>query len=659
MSVQSKLQEAIALHQRGELQQAHRLYAEILSIEPRHFKALHLLGVIAAQTGNPAQALQFIDEAIQINPRDASAHHGRAAALQELQRPDEALAGYGRAIAIQADYLRAYLDRGALLQQHQQFEAALSDFDRAVSLKPNDADIHLSRGAVLVELKQWQAALTALNQAIALDPTFAEAYANRAAVLEEMGNWESAKANYDRAVALRPDFGFLLGHGAHLAAQLCDWRDRDAVLADLSARIARDEPACAPFPFLSLSASAPSQRRCAEIWVRKQCPPQSALGPINRRGRHGRIRVGYFSPDFREHAVSYLTAELFETHDRAQFEVTGFSLGVDTQDSLRKRLELGFERFIDVRQGSDRDIAMLARRLEIDIAVDLAGFTKGARPGIFALRAAPLQVSYLGFLGTMGAPYIDYLLADTATIAPEDRVNYAEQVLYVPSYQVNDSRRHISEGIVSREELRLPARAFVFCCFNASYKISPQIFASWMRILQRAPGSVLFLLKENDTMIANLRKEAAARGVDAQRLVFGARLPAPLYLARYKSCDLFLDTLPYNAGTTASDALWAGLPVLTCRGDTFAGRVGASLLSALEMPELIAKDLAQYEELAVDLALRPAHLEKIKQQLGRQRLSAPLFDTPRFTRHLEAAYTGIYERYHAGLPPAELIRTSR
>jgi predicted O-linked N-acetylglucosamine transferase (SPINDLY family) len=586
--------------------------------------------------------------------QEATAHHGRAAALEELQRIDEALLDYGRAIAIEPKFLRAYRDRGALLQQHQQFEAALADFDCAVALKPDDADLHLSRGAILVELKQWDAALIALNQAIALDLNFAEAYANRAAVLEELGKWEAAKANYDRAVTLRPDFGFLLGHSAHLAAQLCDWREQEAVLADLSGRIARDEAACSPFPFLSLSASAPLQRRCAEIWVRKRCPPEGTLGPILRRDRHERIRVGYFSPDFREHAVSYLTAELFETHDRSKFEVTGFSLGVDTQDALRKRLERGFERFIDVRQGSDRDIAMLARRLEIDIAVDLAGFTKGARPKIFALRAAPLQVSYLGFLGTMGAPYMDYLMADEATVPPGERAHYAEQPLYLPSYQVNDSRRIISDRIVARQEFNLPPHGFIYCCFNASYKISPAMFASWMQVLLRVPGSVLFLLKENDTMMANLKTEAAARGVDAQRLVFGERLPVPLYLARYKSCDLFLDTLPYNAGTTASDALWAGLPVITCRGETFAGRMGASLLSALGMPELITSNPSQYEDLAVDLALHPARLAKIKQQLTRQRTSAPLFDTQRFTRDLEAAYTGIYERYQAGLPPATI-----
>ena len=458
---------------------------------------------------------------------------------------------------------------------------------------------------MLVEMKQWEVALSALNQAIALDPNFAEAYANRAAVLEEMGSWESAKANYERALSLRPDFGFLMGHRAHLAAQLCDWRDREAVVADLSARILRDEPACAPFPFLALSASAPLQQRCAQIWVRRRCPPQQALGPIERRKRHERIRVGYFSPDFREHAVAYLTAELFETHDRSKFEVTGFSLGVDTQDSLRQRLERGFERFIDVRQASDRDIAALARRLEIDIAVDLAGFTKGARPKIFALRAAPLQVGYLGFLGTMGAPYMDYLLTDEVTIPPADRIHYSEQLLYLPSYQVNDSRRPINAGLVTREALRLPGQAFVFCCFNASYKISPLMFANWMRILQRVPGSVLFLLKENDTAMANLRAEAAARGVEPHRLVFGGRLPVPLYLARYQHCDLFLDTLPYNAGTTASDALWAALPVITCRGATFAGRVGASLLTAVGMPEMIASDLPQYEEMAVELGIAP------------------------------------------------------
>ena len=598
------------------------------------------------------QALHFYDQTLKVKPKDATAHHGRAAALQALQRFDEALASYGRAIALQPDHLRAYLDRGSLLQQHQQFAAALADFDHAHALKPHDADILLSRGAILIEMKQWQAALSALNQAIALDPSFAEAYANRAAVLEEMGSWEPARANYDRAVALRPDFGFLKGHSAHLAAQLCDWQGREAVVADLSARIARDAPACAPFPFLALSASASLQRRCAEIWVRNRCPPQNTLGPIDRRSRHERIRVGYFSPDFREHAVSYLTAELFETHDRAKFEITGFSLGVDTQDSLRRRLERGFERFIDVRQGSDRDIAALARRLQIDIAVDLAGFTKGARPMIFALRAAPLQVGYLGFLGTMGAPYMDYLLADEITIPADERVHFTEQVLYLPSYQVNDSRRQVDAGMVTRDELGLPGQAFVFCCFNASYKISPLMFASWMRILRRVPGSVLFLLKENDAVMANLKKEAAAHGVEAQRLVFGPRLPVALYLARYKCCDLFLDTLPYNAGTTASDALWAGLPVMSCRGDTFAGRVGASLLTAAGLPELIVKDVTQYEEMAVDLALHPTRLARIKLKLAQQRLTIPLFDTPRFTRHLEAAYAGIYERYQAELPPA-------
>ena len=321
---------------------------------------------------------------------------------------------------------------------------------------------------------------------------------------------------------------------------------------------------------------------------------------------------------------------------------------------MRERLEAAFERFIDVRQGTDRDIALLARSMELDIAVDLGGFTKDCRPKIFALRAAPLQVSYIGFLGTMGASYIDYLIADGVTVPPESRAHYAEQILYIPSYQVNDSKRSSADKSFTRAELGLPPTGFVFCCFNANYKISPATFAGWMRILRRVPGSVLFLLAANETAENNLRKEARQQGVEPGRLVFGVRTAFPEYLARYRTADLFLDTLPYNAGATAGDALWTGLPVLTCAGESFAGRIGASLLTALEMPELITAGQEQYEQLAVELATDPERLAEIRQRLAQKRLTAPLFDTRLFVRHLEAAYSKIYERYRAGLAPADM-----
>lgn len=553
----------------------------------------------------------------------------------------------------------AYCSQGAALIETREFDAALARLDEAIALEPGLADAHCNRGLVLAEMKKFDAALGSLDQAVALDADFAVAHANRGAVLQELGRWAEAAASYERAVALAPERGFLLGHIAHARMQLCDWDGLEACAARVTQRLQRGEPACAPFPALALIGSASLQRRAAEIWVRMKYPPDASLGAIGPRARGGKIRIGYFSADFREHAVSFLTADLFETHDRSSFEVWGFSFGVNTQDAMRRRLELGFDRFIDVRQQSDRSIALLARSMQLDIGVDLGGFTKDARPGIFALRAAPLQVSYLGFLGTMGAPYMDYLIADAAILPPGQRVNYAEQVLCLPTYQVNDAKRRIADKSFTREELGLPAAGFVFCCFNASYKITRATFAGWMRILLRAPGSVLLLLAANDTVKGNLSREAERGGVNPDRLVFADRLPMPEYLARYRAADLFLDTLPYNAGTTASDALWAGVPVLTCAGETFAGRVAASLLTAVGMPELVAATQEEYEDLAVALAAQPERLAEFKQRLSGARSTAPLFNTPLFTRTLEAGYAAIYDRYQAGLAPQHVALQAR
>jgi predicted O-linked N-acetylglucosamine transferase (SPINDLY family) len=440
---------------------------------------------------------------------------------------------------------------------------------------------------------------------------------------------------------------------------LCLWDGLDAEIAQLASRIERGEAATPPFPVLLVSRSAALQRKAAENWLRVAIPAGAPPASIPKRAaRHERIRVGYFSSDFRNHAVSVLTAELFEMHDRARFEVIAFSYGPDTQDAMRMRMERAFDRFLDVRAQSDAQIALLARGMEIDIAIDLVGYTAGFRPRIFALRAAPLQVSYLGYLGTMGAQFMDYLIADAAIVPPADAPHYAEKLIYLPSYQANDSKRLIADRRFTRLELGLPADGFVYCCFNASFKILPGTFDLWMRILERVEGSVLLLYSEGGPVQENLKREAARRGIRAERLVFGARLPAPEYLARYRAADLFLDTLPYNAGTTASDALWAGLPVLTCRGTSFAGALAASLLRAIELPELIASCEEEYEELAVALASDPARLADLKRRLAQNRLTTPLFDSRGFVRHVEAAYQRIYERYQADLPlePIEINR---
>ena len=684
-AVESALRDAHLRHRAGRLDEARALCLQALRLRPGQPQALTLLGIIAAQTGDLERAVALFEEVLQLDPRNAAAHNNRGNALLALRQPAAALASYEAAIALQPEQAPTHCARGKALFELQRCEEALASHERAIALAPDHAAAHFERGRALAALMRYEAAVASLDEAIALGfghpgvwyvrgsalyslqrfeaalesydralalaPDDARACHNRGNTLVMLERPESAIASYDRAIALDPDMRSSYGARLHARMQIADWRDFAPEVARLAARLERGEAASNPFAVLALSGSAPLQRRAAENWVREQCPPNAALPALPRRRRGGRIRIGYFSADFRSHATSFLTAGLFEAHARGGFEVSAFSLGPDAQDEMRQRIEAACDRFLDVRRESDCDIARLARSLQIDIAVDLGGFTRGARPGIFALRAAPLQVSYLGYLGTMSAAYIDYLIADGIIIPANQQRHYGEKIVYLPSYQVNDSRRRIAERRFGRDELGLPPAGFVFCCFNSTYKITPDTFDGWMRILSRVPAAVLLLLGGNETLERNLRLRAQERGIAGGRIVFGARLPAPEYLARYRTADLFLDTLPYNAGTTASDALWAGLPVLTCMGEAFAGRVGASLLTAVGLPELIAATAAQYEELAVALAGDPQRLAGIRTRLAESLRTAPLFDTAASARHLEAAYAMMYERYHLGAAP--------
>jgi len=504
-------------------------------------------------------------------------------------------------------------------------------------------------------MKQYHDALGSLDEAIRLGRLDAHVHHSRGAVLQELNAFEQAIASYEQALAIDPRTRFLQGNCRHARMQVCDWSGFESDLAAISAALERGEASTTPFVLLSLVDSPALQRRAAEIWVREKFS-RTRLASAPRHPRHDRIRIGYFSADLRNHAVAMLTAGLFETHDRNRFELTAFSLGPDVRDELRVRVEAAFDRFLQVGGQSDRDIAALARQLEIDIAIDLGGCTRDARPGILALRAAPIQVGYLGYLGTLGGRLIDYLVADSVLVPSEAREHYTEKIAYLPSYQVNDSKRPIAERAFTRAELGLPPAGFVFCCFNNTYKITPETFESWMRILAAVPASVLFLLGGGAPAIEhNLRREAVRRGVAPERLIFGPSLPLQEYLARYRSADLFLDTLPYNAGTTAADALWMGLPVLTLAGESFASRMAASLVSAAGLPELIARSRADYERCAIELAMDGQHLEALKRKLAANRSRCALFDTATFTRNLESLYEQMYRRQLSGLPPEHLF----
>jgi len=636
----------------GRLPMALASYDKAVALAPDYALAHNNRGNTLKDLKRLDEALTSFDRATALNPNYAEAYSNRGNALKELERLDEGLASHERAIALMPQFAEAYNNRGTVLAALKRLPEALASYDQAIALAPGYAEAYNNRGGALAELKHLDEALANHDLAIALNPRFAEAYNNRAIALSELKRFDEALASYEQAAALKPDYEFLAGSLLYTKMHLCDWRGLERDAGELTRTIEDGGKASLPFPMCAISNSPRALRIAAESWATAKFPRSDALPPINKRARRDKIGIGYFSADFHQHPTSVLMAGLFEHHDRSDFEIITFSYGPDTTDAIRQRIQASSDKFVDVQHRSDREVAEVARDLKIDIAVDLKGYTQDARTGIFAMRAAPIQVNYLGYPGTMGADYIDYLIADTTLIPQSQQAYYAEKIVYLPhSYQVNDSRRVIGDRIPARAEMGLPHNAFVFCCFNNNYKITPEVFDSWMRILKEVGGSVLWLLQGNAAVGTNLRKEAASRGVDPERLVFAERMPLPDHLARHRLADLFLDTYPCTAHTTASDALWAGLPVLTRIGETFAGRVAASLLNATGLPELIVSTPAAYEALAIDLAAHPRKLADIRRKLDDNRLITPLFDTQLFARHIEAGYKAMYDCYHAGRAP--------
>jgi protein O-GlcNAc transferase len=660
-------EQALAL--KPDLAEAWLCLGNVLNEVARHGEALaaydealtinaNLAGARLGQ-GNVLNALKRYDEALAAYDRTlastpdlAEAWLGRGNVLNELTRYDEAFAAFDRALALNPDLAEAWLGRGNVFLQHNQHSQALAAYVKATALKPALVESWLARGNVLVDLRRYDDAFVAYGEALAIKPDLAEAWFGRGNAFAELKRYDDAFTAFDRAAALKPDLNYAASRRLFLKLRLCSWTDLDAEIAQLWSMTKQREVLSAPFAILAMSSSAADQLQCAVRYAQDQ----PRFPPIWRGESHShdRVRVAYLSGNLQEHAIGYLTAGLFEQHDRSRFEISAISFGPDDGSKVRHRIKGTVEHFMDVRDKSDQDIAELVRRLEIDIAVDLQGYTQGERHNVLARRPAPIQANYLGYPGTMGAGYMDYIVADPIIIPKDHFEFYSEKVVWLPdSYQVNDSRRLISENSSSRRDLRLPDDGLVFCCFNNSYKITPALFDVWMRLLRQVDGSVLWLLDENSTASENLRQEAEKRGVAAQRLVFAARANLADHLARHRLADLFLDTLPYNAHTTASDALWAGLPVLTCLGTTFAGRVAASLLKAVGLAELVTHSLDEYEALALKLARDPTYLASVKDRLLRNRTTYPLFDTKRCARHLEAAYATMFERHRRGELPQD------
>jgi predicted O-linked N-acetylglucosamine transferase (SPINDLY family) len=524
--------------------------------------------------------------------------------------------------------------------------------EKALALTSNNAAALLTLASARLTLGELDQALTAFDRLVALTPDDVEAWAGRGKVLFDLSRWSDAVACYDRVLALEPSYQHTKGQRVFARLQAADWDGIEEEAADVVAEVRQSLPASPPFQFLAISDSAADQRACIAAFT-SDAFASSQSNWSGRRYVHDRIRIAYVSPDFRNHAMAFLAAGLFEQHDRRRFETIALSLGPDDGSTLRRvRLPAAFDRFIDVRERTDAEITTLIGDMEVDICIDLAGHTTDSRIAVFAARPAPVQVNYLGFPATMGVSYYDYIIGDRVVIPEGTRPSYAEKVVELPDcYQANDDRRPVPGEPPPRSDVGLPDKSFVFCCFNSGYKLHPAMFDVWMRLLQAVPGSVLWLVARDVAVNDRLREEARRRGIDRERLIFAKALPYDKHLTRFQLADLFLDTIPYNGGATTSDALWCGVPVVTCSGEAFASRMAASLLTAVGMPELAANNLGAYEALALRLAADTAHLNDLKERLRAGRSSFPLFDTARFTRNLEVAYTHMWRRAQDGLPP--------
>jgi predicted O-linked N-acetylglucosamine transferase (SPINDLY family) len=576
--------QGLSLHQQGQLAQAEQIYAQVLALQPVHFDALHLSGVIALQSKNPALAVELIGKAIEIKPDYAAAYYNRGLALQELKRLEEALSSYDRAIEIKPDFEEAYLNRGNALRKLKLLDEAL--------------------------------------------------------------------ASYEMVFILNPNYPFIKGEIIHTMMLVNKWDSHDALIDSINQDVTENKLSASPFGYQGVCNAPVLLYKAAKIFSYSKFPPQKYLINKTKRVINEKIKIAYLCGEFRNQATSILMINLWENHDKNKFEIIGLDNGYDDKSKIRERIEKAFDKLIDISKMNDLKIVEFIYEENIDILVNLNCFFGLARNIVFSYKPAPVQVNYLGFPGTLGANYLDYIISDKTVIPKKYQEFYSEKIVYLPnSYQVNDRQRVISDKVFTKEELGLPNDGFIFCCFNNNYKITPNTFGGWVRILKAVEGSVLWLLEDNPTARLNLRKEAENRGLNPNRLVFAKRMKLPEHLARHRVTDLFLDTLPYNAHTTASDALWAGIPVLTCVGESFASRVAASLLNAIELPDLITTTQAEYEAKAIELANNPAKLKAIKDKLERNRLTTALFDTPRFTKHIEAAFTQIYERYQSDLPP--------
>jgi len=630
---------------------------KIIQADLNSWKANELLAYIESNQGNKELAHDLLKKACEDNKASARVLYYLGDSYLGKGQFREAKNYFVHALEKAGDFFEGLHDLGTACASLGEKENALIWYQKALDLREDSYELFYNIGKIFDQLKNHEKAIDAYDSAIRLKPDFAEALFNKACALNDLKRYTEAIDVFGQLVKMYPETLGEWDYGGMLSSitRACSWSDLKRY-EDNIIKLKNFNKNVNPFVFLALNDDAVLHKKAAMNFSEVNFPPKNNLEPIFSGDKNSQIRIGYFSADLHNHATTHLIAEMLELHNKDQFEIHAFSYGPDVHDEMRQRCMDAVDNFHDVRNLSDSEVVELARELQIDIAIDLKGFTQDGRMDIFALRAAPIQVSYLGYPGTTGAEYMDYVIADPTLIPDASQSFYTEKIAYLPnSYQVNDSRRAIASKVFSKAELGLPESGFIFCCFNANYKITPTTFDTWCDILKKVDDSVLWLFEDNLEAKENLIKEASVRGIDNRRLIFSGRVEHSEHLARQRLADLFLDTFPYTAHTTASDALWVGLPILTMVGKSFASRVSASLLTAIDLPELITETPAQYQDLAIELAKNPEKLNKLRAKLEANRLLKPLFNSKLFTRHIESAYSEMYRRYLDGLPPEHIF----
>ena len=544
------------------------------------------------------------------------------------------------------------LNDGVYNLKVKNLESALNSFNNAILVNPLYCEAYSNLGFVYEILNDTLKAMQNYNKTLDINPYFIEALYKRGNLFIKLGDNVKALRDFTRGLEINPNYQDLMACYMGAKMQLCDWENYYEDKELIKSNILNKNIVTSPFRLLSLFDCPKLHLKVARNFSDAEIPYDDILGNINFPIKHTKIKIGYFSADFHNHATSYLMAEIFELHNSDKFEIYAFSYGPNLDDEMRKRLKSAFFKFIDVTKMSDFEIASLARQLSINIAIDLKGYTGGQRCGIFAKRCAPIQINFLGYPGTMGSKLYDYIIADKVLVSESEIDNYSEKIIYLPNcYQPNDSHKIISDRKTTKDDFNLPIDSFVFCSFNNTYKIQPDLFKIWLNILNRKPDSVLWLIDDNPTAVFNLKNFAASYMVNPDRIIFARRTNLSEHLARHKHADLFLDTFPYNAHTTASDSLWSGLPVLTCKGNSFASRVASSLLSSCGLSDFITKSFDEYESKAIELSNNPELIQKAKNHLNINKFIIPLFDAKLYLKNIEKAYTLIYENYLNGMSP--------